>query len=264
VALCHMHRDFFKGDALFEIIKDYAYPYTSERKRKAMIRALACPLFEVKESYMWHIETDAYMEDSRGNNDRALAMFCLFVCAGRIWPSRHHILWVRKVVAELRILLFCLLEPRISAEYRKYIVEQLEPFFKGVDPVKGVIILSAAMMDESFNLEAGAEVQRVGVGMWRLVAETFVPMMNTRCLIGESMEEAMRLLDETNARNKKSQWHRGEVRGHFERELREAAGRERAAQRKRVGLFKEELMQVCWHPRRVERVLEAGGDIDDM
>jgi hypothetical protein len=259
-----MHRDFFKGDSLFEIIKNHAGPYTSEKKKTAMIRALACPLFQVKEAYMWYIETDAYMEDSRPNQDRALAMFNLFVCAGRIWPSRHSILWLRQIVCELRILMFCMMEPRMSVEYRNNIMKRLEPFFKGSDPVKAVIVLSAAMMDASLNLDAAAEVQRVALNMWRLVADSLVTLTNTRCLIGEPIEEIMKVIDETNGRNKSSQWHRGEVRAAFEEALRKAARRERQGQRKRVEVFKEELMQVCWHPRRVERALEMGYDIDDM
>jgi hypothetical protein len=262
-ALCRLHREFFTGDTAYELVRKHATIYQTSQQRAWMIRMLKSPLFVWRNEYVEDLEERARSTHG-ARRDRALYMYDLFIRAGCLPPTTIKPLWRRRVLGQLRIVHFCVLEPNIRPHYKDVILDLLSPFFKGVDFLYGLTSLTCLMWEEPFHRDAGHGTTLHAIDMWCRVIDYLVPLMDTSVLAGFSKEVILRHLDGIHAPHPASQWHTPELRAYVAFTLKELAAVERQRVATRVAPIKEDLIKETMKPERLERLLEAGYDLCDL
>lgn len=261
VALCHRHRNFFDGDKVFETVSKFSNPWQTHAEKRWLIRMASSPLFQWKPQYKETILAK-FSGDSLFQRHRAAYIYDIFVRAGAISPTLIKPLWYDRVMQQLKIVQFCVLEHRTSPITIPMILDLLEPYFRGVGLRKGVIILFSLMGKTAFA--EGLADPEVQVIFWKRVTDALLPRMDGQRFVGESIEAFLAELDKGHKERPRSHWHTSGVREAVEGCLRILQMEERARLKQRVGTFKEELMMNRWHPLRVQAALEAGFEPEDL
>lgn len=265
VAICHIHRDFFKTDAAYKLVREMASIFQTLRERRWIIEMVRCPLFQWSDKYKEDLEREAVSNDPY-ERARAMYLYEIFIRAGRVSPLSIKKLWRRRVLNQVKVVLCCVSHPRADTRfYERIVIRTLKPFFEGISFLYGCTVLLCMMWDEALNRDSRDEdVQKYSYPLWTSLADVLFPLMDTSVLIGFSIADIQKHLDGIHREHPESQWYSAGIRNYILQVITSLAKEKRAEVRNRIGGLKEELVRKALHPSRVQKYLEMGYEVDEL
>ena len=266
--LCHMHTHFFDApDNVYDFVWKSASMFQSERDRQWIIRMLqsrscvnrlsnSLPQYLVSQ-----LTATDFQEWSSYTRGKAEYVYEIFVQASVIEPTRILALWKSVVSKQLRVLKYCL---EITQCYDTIILKYLTPFFRGCKPGFVLSHLFQMMTTSQLNSTNGALITHT-IKLWTLVFASIFKVMNTRVLIGSTIEQSIDEIVEAHRRKyPASTLLNKEIQEVLFRILRFHKEEQMKKMKARVASFKEDLIAKVWSPARVFRLIESGLEPEDF
>jgi hypothetical protein len=271
--LCHRHTEYFQAARPDQHAASLVYSFMDDRERGWIIRMLRSPLYE-RDNARTMIYLKPMMEGRRNDAQRGVYLYDLYVKAGVLAPLSSLPFWKRAVQYGLRVLGYsCTVNPAdgsvvFPAHFGGLVTTMFRHLFRGL-PTNVILHYFLDFMRQPLEMSPpvgyGPALQaRACAEIWRRIVDESLPLTAHRCLLGYSVEGLLGRIDEKHAEHPASTWRYPGVRQHAEAALKAIQCAEKKAARARQEPLREELMMAAWHPKRVERWLEAGIECEDM
>ncbi len=265
-----MHRDYFTDHHADKHLRECVTPYATDTERQWMIRMLRSPLYQCDTP--WFIQQ---LKDMEGfEYHRANHLYELYVQAGVVAPMASLQYWRRGVNSNVRIISHTqTYDPdtggvTIYKSFGPIVNTVLGHFVRGLPAHVAVPYLLISMKTPFeitlFNELPVATRARCSAQIWCEILTHIVPKMSGRTMMCATLEPVLAKIDEEHEDEPGSVWWVPGVREHLLSTLKSLQLVYRNAAKERMEPLREELMMTAWHPKRVERWLEAGIECEDM
>lgn len=273
--LCHMHRDYFRLHRADEHVTELVYAFMTDTERGWILRMLKSPLY--RQDVPWLLQHLKELATSRQQSmsQRANYLYELYILAGVLSPMASLQFWRRCTAYNLRVLGYsCKVDP-LAAEavvtFPCNFTGMVYTFFghllHGLPPHVALPYLLEHMkepMDLIPHIRNLETRRAASATIWKEILVMAIPSMSRRILATYPLESILRRVDEIQKDSPQSVWRIPGMREHVLSLLKRVQLVERSAARARFAPLREELMMAAWHPRRVERWLEAGLEPEDF
>lgn len=268
--VCHMHSTFYDDpNTLYDIIERHSNMDQTPTHRGWCIAALKSrPAQETFYGIGMAALAEANIRDkldsdSPSERGRADYMYETFMKAGIFEPGDLQPMWRRGVLRQLRILQYCAMESRIPPHYQQMIQQLLVPYFKGMSAEYTVSYLLTAMALPPFRGEhVSFDISGI---MWLDILECACRTVDMREFLSIDLDGYLETFAKLQRKLQPvSPLMYPPIHENVRELLKEHIQKAKRGMANKLAPLKEELMGVCWSPKRVAAALEAGLMPEDM